>query len=143
MIRDDLPKDRSLIAANIIYSDRLPPMDDAAIVEATRHELTRHVPGAAAAKLVHADVHRIPMAIAAPYPGSEAARPPPTTPIEGLLLAGDWLHTGLPSSMESAVRAAALAAEAVCADAGRPRTIARPLPRVEGLFALAGRGRMP
>ncbi|WP_133479733.1 hydroxysqualene dehydroxylase HpnE [Cognatilysobacter segetis] len=142
-IRDDLVDRRSVIAANIIYSDRLPPLDDAAIIEATRRELCLHVPEAAHARLVHAAVHRIPMAIPAPFPGSEAMRPVAVTPIDGLVLAGDWLQTGLPVSMESAARAAALAAEAVCTSLGRPRTIVKPLPRVEGLFALAGRGRMP
>ena len=142
-IRDDLATAHSVIAANIIYSGRLPPMDDREIVDATVRELQLHVPQAAQARLVHAEVHRIPMAIPAPYAGTEAKRPAPATPIGGLTLAGDWLHTGLPASMESAVRAAALAAEAVCADLGRPRAIVKPLPRVEGLFALVGRGRMP
>jgi uncharacterized protein with NAD-binding domain and iron-sulfur cluster len=41
-------------------------------------------------------------------------RPHTETPINGLLLAGDWIETGLPATIESAVisghRAAALAA---------------------------------
>jgi uncharacterized protein with NAD-binding domain and iron-sulfur cluster len=40
-------------------------------------------------------------------------RPPTRTAIEGLLLAGDWIDTGLPATIESAVMSGRLAAEAV------------------------------
>jgi squalene-associated FAD-dependent desaturase len=39
-------------------------------------------------------------------------RPDTRTPIEGLLLAGDWIETGLPATIESAVISGRLAAEA-------------------------------
>jgi uncharacterized protein with NAD-binding domain and iron-sulfur cluster len=39
-------------------------------------------------------------------------RPATMTAIEGLLLAGDWIDTGLPATIESAVLAGRLAAEA-------------------------------
>ncbi|GAB2501015.1 hydroxysqualene dehydroxylase HpnE [Lysobacter humi (ex Lee et al. 2017)] len=142
-IRDDLPRDRALICSNIIDSRRLPPIDDAAIVDATLRELREYLPQAADARLVHADVHRIPMAIPLPLAGSESMRPGVEAPLGGLLLAGDWPHTGLPASMESAVRAARLAAEVVLAREGRPQPLAAPLPQVEGLVGLVGRGRMP
>jgi uncharacterized protein with NAD-binding domain and iron-sulfur cluster len=41
-------------------------------------------------------------------------------------LAGDWLDTALPSSMESAARAGYLAAEGILAQAGAPRSLAIP-----------------
>jgi squalene-associated FAD-dependent desaturase len=40
-------------------------------------------------------------------------RPSTTTAIDGLLLAGDWIETGLPATIESAVISGRLAAEAV------------------------------
>jgi squalene-associated FAD-dependent desaturase len=40
-------------------------------------------------------------------------RPPPKTKIENLVLAGDWVDTGLPSTIESAVKSGRLAAEIV------------------------------
>ncbi len=45
-------------------------------------------------------------------PGSAALRPSTVTPIKNLFLAGDWTHTGWPSTMEGAVRSGAAAAEA-------------------------------
>jgi 15-cis-phytoene desaturase len=142
-IRRDLAGAGSLIAANMIYTTRLPDMDDDAIVAAVRRELAERLPQSRGAKLLHARVHHIPMAIPAPHPGTEAMRPAPVTPVRGLLLAGDWMQTGLPCCMESAVRSAWIAAEQVLLDAGRPRTLVQPLPQPEGLAALVGRGRMP
>jgi uncharacterized protein with NAD-binding domain and iron-sulfur cluster len=40
-------------------------------------------------------------------------RPSTRTAIEGLLLAGDWIETGLPATIESAVISGRFAAEAV------------------------------
>lgn len=142
-IRRDLAGRGSIIACNAIYTPRLPTMDDAGIVDVARRELAEFAPGARDARLVHATVHRVPMAIPAPFPGTEAMRPAPVTPISGLLLAGDWMHTGLPCSMESAVRSAWIAAEAILADAGRPARWVQPLPQPEGLAGLVARGRMP
>ena len=39
-------------------------------------------------------------------PASDAIRPPTETPIRNLFLAGDWIQTGLPATIESAVIAA-------------------------------------
>ena len=132
----------SLIASNIIYSTRIGAMSDADIVAATVRELGEYLPTVAAATLQHARVHRIPMAVPAAHPDVERARPAAKTTVEGLYLAGDWVDTGLPFSMESAVRAGWLAAEAVLADMCRPRTIASPLPEMEGIVRLVG-GRAP
>ena len=41
----------------------------------------------------------------------EPARPSTETPVRGLLLAGDWIDTGLPGTIESAVRSGHRAAE--------------------------------
>jgi zeta-carotene desaturase len=55
-------------------------------------------------------------------PGIDAARPTATSPWPNCFLAGDWTATGWPSTMESAARSGHLAAEAVCASLGEPRT---------------------
>ena len=52
-------------------------------------------------------------------PGSTRLRPPNATPVENLLLAGDWTDTGWPSTMESAVRSGVAAARAIDAGGGR------------------------
>ena len=43
-------------------------------------------------------------------------RPESRTPVRGLFLAGDWLDTGLPATIESAVRAGHRAAEMIIDD---------------------------
>lgn len=46
-------------------------------------------------------------------PGEEARRPPARTAFANLLLAGDWTATGLPATIEGAIRSGVTAAEAV------------------------------
>lgn len=125
----------SLVTCNVIGSDRLGEVDDARVIERTLEELAEYLPEARRARVVHARVHRIPMAIHAPEPGTEALRPPVRGPIEGLLLAGDWIATGFPSSMESAVRAGFMAAEEALADRGRTVSLTRDLPPASGAIA--------
>jgi uncharacterized protein with NAD-binding domain and iron-sulfur cluster len=121
----------SVIACNIIYSHRASHLSDAEIVAATRREIADFIPEAAAARVVHAVVNRIAMAIPCPLPGTESARPPPSAS-----LAGDWTRTGLPCSMESAVCSGFMAAEEVLRAAGRPRTLALPVRPRDGLAGL-------
>jgi uncharacterized protein with NAD-binding domain and iron-sulfur cluster len=137
-IRERLETSGSLIACNLIWSDRVADWSDRHIIEAATRELARFVPAAASARLVHARVHRIPMAIPAPLPGSERLRASPATPVRGLHLSGDWLDTGLPSSMESAAARAALTAERVLALEGRPAPLVQPLPELRGLARWLG-----
>ena len=122
----------SLIASNIIFSHRAHGMSDEEIVEATRREIALHVPGPH--NVIHARVHRIPMAIACPKPGTERARPAARTAAPGLYLAGDWTRTALPSSMESAACSGFLAAGEIL---GRP--LALPTRPTEGLAGLVRR----
>ena len=122
----------SVIASNIIHSDRAEALSDEEIIAASIGELGEYLPQVVQARLLHARVHRIAMAIPAPHPGSERLRPSAASPIDGLFLAGDWIRTGLPASMESAVRSGWIAAEQVLAAAGRPCEVALPLPRMQG-----------
>jgi zeta-carotene desaturase len=59
-------------------------------------------------------------------PGIDAARPCSISPWPNCVLAGDWIATGWPSTMESAARSGHLAAEAVCAALGDRRKILNP-----------------
>jgi squalene-associated FAD-dependent desaturase len=52
--------------------------------------------------------------------GLDDLRPPQTTAVPNLFLAGDWTQTGWPSTLESAVRSGDLAAEAL-RNSGDPR----------------------
>jgi len=49
----------------------------------------------------------------APAPDTFALRPTTRTPIANLFLAGDWVQTGLPATIESAVISGRAAAAAV------------------------------
>ena len=46
-------------------------------------------------------------------PEAEKLRPGPVTPLAGLFLAGDYTDTGLPATIEGAVRSGLSAAKAV------------------------------
>jgi uncharacterized protein with NAD-binding domain and iron-sulfur cluster len=134
-IRPALAGKHSLTASNIIYSHRAAGLDDDEIIVVTRQELAEFAPEAAAATILHARMHRVPLSIHCPRPGTETLRPSADTPLPGLWLAGDWTNTALPASMESAVRSGALAAERVLASFGHPDRVALPPPALEGLAA--------
>lgn len=114
----------SLITSNIIYSARVSGLSDDEIVAKTLDEIAEYLPEARRARLKHSVVNRIPMAIHCPRPGTERLRPDANTPT-GLILAGDWTNTGLPSSMESAVASGWRAAEVVLGRTGREVDLVR------------------
>jgi zeta-carotene desaturase len=129
----------SMIASNIIYSHRAAGMSDDQIVEATVRELSEFVPTAARTPVRHAVVNRVPMAIPCPHPGSERMRPRTSSSVHGLVLAGDWTRTGLPASMESAVRSGWLAAEHIWREIGQPKKLAREVRAAQGITGLVRR----
>jgi squalene-associated FAD-dependent desaturase len=69
------------------------------------------VPGAAAARLQHAVVVKEKQATVSPTPEAERLRPPVHTRLAGFVLAGDWIATGLPPTIESAVESGERAAD--------------------------------
>ncbi len=76
------------------------------------HEIEEAFPGARGAHVTRATVIREKQATFSLAPG-QPARPSTRTPVEGLFLAGDWIDTGLPGTIESATMSghrAALAA---------------------------------
>jgi zeta-carotene desaturase len=74
-------------------------------------EVREALPVARQARLDHALVVREPRATFSIAPG-QPARPSTATRVGGLLLAGDWVDTGLPATIESAVLSGEWAAEA-------------------------------
>jgi squalene-associated FAD-dependent desaturase len=85
------------------------PSDE--IVQSLVAELGRVLPEAARARVVHARLIKERDATIAHTSGSEGLRPRCQSPVEGLFAAGDFVRTGLPATIESAVRAADDAAE--------------------------------
>jgi uncharacterized protein with NAD-binding domain and iron-sulfur cluster len=67
----------------------------------------------AGARIERSLVQREAQATFASTPELEALRPGPATPLPGLLLAGDWTDTGLPATIEGAVRSGLRAADAL------------------------------
>jgi squalene-associated FAD-dependent desaturase len=93
------------------------PRPNAELVAAAEAALRRHFPAMAGATVERSLVLREPDATFTCTPEAEALRPGPRTPLPGLYLAGDWTDTGLPATIEGAVRSGQRAAECVAADA--------------------------
>ena len=105
------------------------------ITDLALRELREVLPAARDAKLVKSTVIKEIAATFSPEPGSDQWRPGPRCGIENLFLAGDWTRTGWPATMEGAVRSGYIAAEAVLAAAGTPRSFLQPDLPAEGFSA--------
>jgi uncharacterized protein with NAD-binding domain and iron-sulfur cluster len=75
-------------------------------------ELRDALPDARSAKVLRASVVREKKATFSLAPG-QPARPGTRTEVDGLYLAGDWIDTGLPATIESAALSGRRAAEAI------------------------------
>jgi zeta-carotene desaturase len=83
---------------------------NAELVAAAEGALRRYFPAMAEARVERSLVLRDPLATFASSPEIEPLRPGPDTPLPGLFLAGDWTDTGLPATIEGAVRSGQRAA---------------------------------
>jgi len=81
------------------------------LVQIATREVLEAIPPARNAILQRAVVVRERRATFSVAPG-QPPRPSTHTPIRGVLLAGDWIDTGLPATIESAVRSGHMAAAA-------------------------------
>jgi zeta-carotene desaturase len=91
------------------------------IIDLALAEVREFFPEARDAQLVKATVIKEINATFSPKPGIDRYRPQPPTEWPGIFLAGDWTATRWPATMEGAVRSGYLAAEYVCASAGKPQ----------------------
>jgi hydroxysqualene dehydroxylase len=89
------------------------PNDD--LLKMVMNDLSAMIPQAKEAQMVKALVLKEKHATFAPDPASDAVRPSAHTDVPNLFLAGDWIQTGLPATIESAVIAGRSAAAAVAA----------------------------
>jgi uncharacterized protein with NAD-binding domain and iron-sulfur cluster len=108
--RRGAPQHLSFIVSAAHRSAPRPNAELAAAAEAT---LRRYFPAMREARVLRSLVLREPEATFSAGPEAEALRPPNATPVRGLVLAGDWTATGLPATIEGAVRSGYGAAEAV------------------------------
>ena len=74
------------------------------LAEAMDREVREILPGGHGASLREWAVVKDARATFAPSPGQASRRPGARTPVEGVVLAGNWTSTGWPATMEGAVR---------------------------------------
>ncbi|PYQ43234.1 MAG: hypothetical protein DMF77_10635 [Acidobacteria bacterium] len=90
---------------------RAAPRPNAELVAVAEAALRRYFAEAMAqARVVRSLVLREPEATFVCGPEAEEIRPGPETEVRGLVLAGDWTNTGLPATIEGAVRSGRTAA---------------------------------
>lgn len=89
-------------------SDRCVSTDPEALERLVRAELMMLFPES---RILHLRVSRTPAAVFSCNAWMEHSRPGALTPFQSIFLAGDWTETGLPATMESAVRSGNRAAE--------------------------------
>ncbi len=92
---------------------RSAPKTNAELVAAAVSALQRYFPAMADAHVLRSLVQREAQATFASTPELEALRPGPVTALPGLFLAGDWTDTGLPATIEGAVRSGLRSADAL------------------------------
>jgi zeta-carotene desaturase len=98
-------------------ADRVMAQVNEEVIANAYTELADALPGIRAARLTRATVVREPRATFSLAPG-QPRRPSTETGIKDLFLAGDWVETGLPATIEGAVRSGHEAARAVIARCG-------------------------
>ena len=117
-------------------SKSMVPMSRQEILDLALRELAEFFPVVREAKLLKAAVVKEVRATFSVTPGLDAHRPGPVTAWPRLFLAGDWIATGWPSTMEGAVRSGYLAAEALTKADGNPQKYLRPDLPAQGLMRL-------
>jgi zeta-carotene desaturase len=101
-------------------------------------ELAEFFPRVKEARLEKAALVKEVRATFAVPPGIDAARPSAVSPWPNLFLAGDWVQTGWPSTMESAARSGHLAAERLALEAGESFSCLVPDLEPRGFMRLFG-----
>ena len=89
--------------------------DTSRVADTVVSDLRSLVPAARAAQLLRSVVVKEKHATISPTPAAERLRPPPRTSVDNFFLAGDWVQTGLPPTIESAVVSGQRAAQLVAA----------------------------
>jgi zeta-carotene desaturase len=123
----------SYIELVVSASKSLVTMQRQEIIDLALRELAEFFPEVGQAKLVKAAVVKEVRATYSVRPQLDLLRPSAHSPWPGVFLAGDWVATGWPATMEGAVRSGYLAAEAV---SGKPGSFLQPELGATGLMRL-------
>ena len=105
----------SMISSGAVRLAKLP---NEGLIALADREMREALPGARTARLTRATAIRERQATFSLAPG-QPARPGVRTAVGGLYLAGDWIDTGLPGTIESAVVSGHSAADAIRGEAAR------------------------
>jgi squalene-associated FAD-dependent desaturase len=106
------------------------------IIDLSLRELAQFFPLVAQAKLLKATVVKEVRATYSIRPQLDLLRPSSVSPWPHIFLAGDWVATGWPATMEGAVRSGYLAAEAVSNSVNEPARFLQPDLAATGLMRL-------
>jgi zeta-carotene desaturase len=109
----------SYVELVVSASKSLVEMQRQEIIDLALRELAEFFPAVAQAKLIKAAVVKEVRATYSIRPQLDLIRPTAMSPWPHIFLAGDWIATGWPATMEGAVRSGYLAAEAVSCAAGK------------------------
>ena len=107
---------KSFIEACVAPADELIAHDDETVIDAVMRDIGKLYPLATREHLVKAKLVRVPKSVYRASPGAERMRPGSRTPVRNLFLAGCYVDTKFPASIEGAVRSAKLAVDAVLAE---------------------------
>lgn len=107
-----LEADTSHITLVSSGADEVMALQNEELIALALHELRDALPEAREAKVVRATVVRERRATYSLAPG-QPPRPKTATDVKGLVLAGDWIDTGLPATIEGAAISGRRAAEAI------------------------------
>lgn len=137
-VEESLQQARSYIEVVISSSKTLVEKSRQEIVDLAMKELEEFFPAVKNAKLIKSTVIKEVHATYSIRPGLDQNRPQAKTGWPRLFLAGDWIATGWPATMEGAVRSGYLAAEAITESAGTPKKFVVPDLKAKGLMRLFG-----
>jgi squalene-associated FAD-dependent desaturase len=126
----------SYVELVVSASKSLVEMQRQEIIDLALRELAEFFPAVAQAKLIKAAVVKEVRATYSIRPQLDLIRPTSVSPWPHIFLAGDWIATGWPATMEGAVRSGYLAAEAVSSTAGKAAQFLQPDLAATGLMRL-------
>jgi uncharacterized protein with NAD-binding domain and iron-sulfur cluster len=136
--RDAGATEGSYVELVVSSSKALVEKSKAEITELALKELYEFFPAARDAKLLKSTVIKEVNATFSPWPGIDAYRPKSETAWPRVFLAGDWIATGWPATMEGAVRSGYMAAEALAKASGKDARFLSPDLPATGLMQLFG-----
>jgi squalene-associated FAD-dependent desaturase len=126
----------SYVELVVSASNSLVGMQRQEIIDLALDELIGFFPRVGQAKLLKAAVVKEVRATYSIRPQLDSLRPSSASPWPAIVLAGDWVATGWPATMEGAVRSGYMAAEAVDRMEGKPTHFLQPDLAPTGLMRL-------